>query len=93
MRRFTPYKVKAAGTLGAGDTFKAGCAYALLKNMPDEELVSFASACAATAISRYPLQLDPPRLSEVKALIESQKTKVNFYDSVDDSLLKFAVII
>lgn len=93
MRRFTPYKVKAAGTLGAGDTFKAGCAYALLKNMPDEELVSFASACAAAAISRYPLQLDSPRLDEVKALIESQKTKVNFYDSVDDSLLKFAVII
>lgn len=93
MRRFTPYKVENAKTLGAGDTFKAGCVYALMKNMPDEELVSFASACAAAAISRYPLQLDPPKLGEVKALIESQKTVVNFYDSADDKLLKFAVII
>lgn len=93
MRRFTPYKVENAKTLGAGDTFKAGCVYALLKNMPDEELVSFASACAAAAISRYPFQLDPPKLGEVKTFIESQKTAVNFYDSVDDKLLKFAVII
>lgn len=92
-RRFMPYKVENAKTLGAGDTFKAGCVYALMKNMPDDELVSFASACAAAAISKYPLQLDPPALSEVKALIESQKTSVRFYESVDDELLKFAVII
>lgn len=93
IRHFTPYKVENAKTLGAGDTFKAGCAYALMKNMTDDELVSFASACAAAAISKYPLQLNPPGLDEVQSFIESRKTAVNFYDGVDDAMLKFAVII
>ncbi|MCM1308679.1 MAG: NUDIX domain-containing protein [Butyrivibrio sp.] len=37
--------------------------------------------------------MDPPSLDEVNALIESRGTRVNFYDSADDALLRFAVII
>ena len=37
--------------------------------MTDEETVRFASACAAVAISRFPLPLHPPTLPEVEALI------------------------
>ena len=37
--------------------------------MKDEELVRFASACSAIAISRFPLPLNPPRLDEVEKLI------------------------
>ncbi len=69
IKSFTPFKVKAESTLGAGDSFKAGCTYALAMGMNDDELVRFASACAATAISRYPLQLDPPTLEEINKLI------------------------
>ncbi len=69
VKTFQPYKVDVASTLGAGDTFKAGCTYALANGMSDDELVRFASACAGVAISRYPMQLDPPKLRETEELI------------------------
>ncbi len=71
IHRMKAFKVEVKSTLGAGDTFKAGCVYALLKGMSDEETVRFASACSAVAISRFPLPLNPPRLEEVKALCDS----------------------
>ena len=64
-----PFDVEVRSTLGAGDTFKAGCVYGLLHGMSDEELVRFASACSGIAISRFPLPLNPPTLAEVEALI------------------------
>ncbi len=70
MKSFEPYKVEGVSTLGAGDTFKAGCTYALAKGMGDDELIRFASACSAVAISRYPSQLNPPTLKEVEELIQ-----------------------
>ena len=64
-----PFPVEVKSTLGAGDTFMAGCVYALLHNMADDDLVRFASACSGIAISRFPLPLNPPTLAEVEALI------------------------
>ena len=69
LRRMKPFSVPVRSTLGAGDTFKAGCVYGLLHGMGDDELVRFASACSAVAISRFPLPLHPPRLEEVRELI------------------------
>ena len=69
IHRMKPFNVTVRSTLGAGDTFKAGCVYGLLHGMKDEELVRFASACSAVAISRFPLPLNPPRIEEVQALI------------------------
>ena len=71
VRRMKPFSVTVRSTLGAGDTFKAGCVYGLLHGMEDGELVRFASACSAIAISRFPLPLNPPTLREVQALIAS----------------------
>ena len=71
LRRMKPFSVTVRSTLGAGDTFKAGCVYGLLRGMRDEDLVRFASACSAVAISRFPLPLHPPKLEEVKSLIEN----------------------
>ena len=68
IHRMNPFKVQVKSTLGAGDTFKAGCVYGLLKGMSDEELVRFASGCSGIAISRFPLPLNPPKLDEVLAL-------------------------
>ncbi len=73
MKRMKPFPIEVKSTLGAGDTFKAGCIYGLLHNMPDDELVSFASACSAIAISRFPLQLNPPTLEEVTMLLNERK--------------------
>lgn len=70
-KRMKPFDVEVKSTLGAGDTFKAGCVYALLHGMTDEETVRFASACSAMAISRFPLPLYPPKPDEVRALISS----------------------
>lgn len=69
IKRMKPFRVEVRSTLGAGDTYKAGCTYALLHGMPDDELVRFASACSGVAISRFPLPLNPPTLDEVHALL------------------------
>ena len=69
LRRMKPFPVEVRSTLGAGDTFKAGCVYGVLHGMDDDALVRFASACAAVAISRFPLPLNPPRLDEVQRLL------------------------
>lgn len=69
---FMPYAVKAESTLGAGDTFKAGCLYALMKGMTDEETVSFACACAGAACMAYPLFLNLPTLESISRLQQSR---------------------
>lgn len=69
IRHMKPFRVDVRSTLGAGDTFKAGCVYALMKGYDDEALVRFAAACSAVAISRYPLPLHPPTLRDVEALL------------------------
>lgn len=70
---FEPFKVDVVSTLGAGDTFKAGCTYALARGMSDGELVEFASACSGAAVSRFPMQEEPPTLREVENLIKKRR--------------------
>ena len=67
--RIPAFRVAVKSTLGAGDTFKAGCIYGLLRGMGDAETVRFAAACAATAITRFPLPLHPPKPEEIAALL------------------------
>ncbi len=71
MKKMKPFAAEVKSTLGAGDTFKAGCIYGLLHNMTDDELVRFASACSAIAISRFPLPLNPPTMDEVNNLLNN----------------------
>ena len=73
IHRMKPFSVEVKSTLGAGDTFKAGCVYGLLHGMPDEDLVRFSSACSAVAISRFPLPLHPPKPEEMQQLIGNQE--------------------
>ena len=72
MKRMKPFSVEVKSTLGGGDTFKAGCVYGLLNNMSDDEMVRFASACSAIAISRFPLPLNPPTIEEVERLLNER---------------------
>ncbi len=73
IRRMKPFPVTVRSTLGAGDTFKAGCVYGVLNGFGDERLVRFASACAGIAISRFPLPLHPPRLEEAERLMSGPR--------------------
>lgn len=67
-KHFKPYSVHVVSTLGAGDSFKAGCIYAVLQNMNDEDIVRFAAATAACACSTFPLPLNPPELAQIETL-------------------------
>jgi sugar/nucleoside kinase (ribokinase family) len=62
------FKVDVVSTLGAGDTFKAGCVYALLNGYDDDKTVRFASAAAAVACSKFPIGFNPPTLPEIEKL-------------------------
>ena len=73
IHRMKPFTVKVKSTLGAGDTFKAGCVYGVLHGLSDADLVRFASACSAVAISRFPLPLHPPKLEEVRSLLNGNE--------------------
>lgn len=64
------YPVSVADTLAAGDSFRAGVVYGLLKGMPDEELVRFACATAAVVCTRFPSVAEPPNLDEIRALMD-----------------------
>jgi len=69
---FTPFDIQVVDTLAAGDTFRAGVVYGVLKGMPDDETVRFASACAAIACTRFPSVRQPPGMNEISELINSR---------------------
>lgn len=79
---FKPYQVDVVSTLGAGDTFKAGCVYALLNKMSDEQIVSFSSASAAIACTHFPLPLNPPCLVEIEELGKSEEQSTRIFGIV-----------
>ena len=70
--RFEPFRVKALSTLGAGDTFKAGCIYAYYRGMNDEDIVKFACAIAAAACSVYPLPEHLPEPEQIENIMKSR---------------------
>jgi sugar/nucleoside kinase (ribokinase family) len=65
-----PYKVEVVSTLGAGDTFRAGVVYGVLRGWDDERIVRFAAALAAILCTRLPIADNAPTLAEVIAFME-----------------------
>ncbi len=65
IRKFKPYRVKVSGTLGAGDSFRAGMIYGLWRGWNDEECVRFSAGLAACVCRKFPVAQYPPTLSEV----------------------------
>ncbi len=68
MHSLKPFKVEVAGTLGAGDTFRGGVVYGVLKGMCDADTVKFAAATAGCVCRRFPMALNPPDLQEILEL-------------------------
>ncbi len=73
LRKFGPFKVKVSGTLGAGDSFRAGMVYGLSQYWDDERSVRFAAGLAACVCRKFPAAQYPPTLGEVVKLIEKKK--------------------
>jgi sugar/nucleoside kinase (ribokinase family) len=69
VKELNAFKVDVVSTLGAGDSFKAGCVYALMQGYDDDKTVRFASAVAAVACTKFPIGLNPPTMSEVERLL------------------------
>jgi sugar/nucleoside kinase (ribokinase family) len=70
LKHLKPYPVEVVSTLGAGDSFKAGCIYAVCHNMEDDAIVRFAAATAACACTVFPLPLNPPTLDRIHAVMD-----------------------
>lgn len=63
------FRVTVVDSAGAGDSFRGGLVYGLLRDWPDAECVRFAAAIAALVCTRAPGCVNPPALAEVQALL------------------------
>ncbi len=73
INKMKPYEVEVKSTLGAGDTFKAGVLYGILKEMQDKEIVSFAAATAGFVCAHFPLALNPPTVDQIYCIMNREK--------------------
>lgn len=69
-RGFTPHKINPVDTTGAGDSFRAGIVYGLLKKWPARESIAFASALAALVCQSLPGVLNSPGYDEVVSFMK-----------------------
>ena len=65
------FHVDAVDTTGAGDVFRAGFIYALLRGWPTDDILRFANAAAAVSCTRLGALGGIPALEEVEALVAS----------------------
>jgi sugar/nucleoside kinase (ribokinase family) len=66
---FRPYPVKPIDTTGAGDAFRAGIIFGLLKQWPDHQIIRYAAAVAAMVCATAPAAVHGPRHSDVLAFL------------------------
>jgi sugar/nucleoside kinase (ribokinase family) len=64
-----PFSVAAVDTAGAGDAFRAGVVYGLLRGWGDLPTLRFASALAALVCTTAPGVVNSPTLPEVEAFL------------------------
>ena len=73
IQRFKPYQVKVLDSAGAGDSFRAGVIYGMLKKWGDEEIIQYAAAVAGMVCMRFPGVLNSPTNPEVMGFIQEQE--------------------
>jgi sugar/nucleoside kinase (ribokinase family) len=66
-----PFPVEVRDTTGAGDSFRAGIIYGILKGLSVQSLIRVASAVAALVCQRAPGVLNSPSADEVSAFLAS----------------------
>jgi sugar/nucleoside kinase (ribokinase family) len=65
------FQVEAVDTTGAGDVFRAGFIYAMLRKWPTDEILRFANAAAAVSCTRLGALGGIPSLGEVETMAAS----------------------
>lgn len=71
-REFSPFPVQARDTTGAGDAFRAGIVYGLLRGEKDDGLITTASATAALVCERAPGVLGSPTAQELAEFVAAR---------------------
>ena len=69
-RQFKPYPVKVIDSAGAGDSFRAGVIYGILKQWSDDETIRYAAAVAGLVCASFPGVLNSPTHAEVMQFIQ-----------------------
>jgi sugar/nucleoside kinase (ribokinase family) len=67
VRRLPAYRIEPVDTAGAGDSFRAGMVYAVLRGWDDETAVQFSAALAAHVCETFPGVLRCPTYPELVA--------------------------
>lgn len=62
------FPVKAVDTTGAGDTFTAGLLHAMSQDMPIEQALRYAAACAATAVQAVGARSSMPTAAQMETV-------------------------
>jgi ribokinase len=75
IRHIPGFKVKVVDTVGAGDAFNGGFAYAISKGHNIDEAVRFANAVGGLAVTKQGAFPSMPNLKQVNYLIKSQTKK------------------
>ena len=75
IHRVPAFQVEAVDTTGAGDVFRAGLIYALLRGWPTPDMLRFANAAAAVSCTRLGALGGIPGLDEVEALVASGRVR------------------
>ena len=68
-----PFAVEVVDSAGAGDGFRGGLIHGMLRGLPDDAMVQFASAVAALICTRAPGCVHAPTLDEVRTQIARQR--------------------
>ena len=69
LRMFEPFDVQVIDTSCAGDSFRAGIIYGMLKGCSDQEMIKYGSAVSAMVCMSFPGVLKAPCIDEVEAFI------------------------
>ena len=72
VRQSEPFSVAVVDTAGAGDAFRAGVVFGILKNWDDEQIIRFSAALAAIVCTRSPGVVNSPSYDEVVDFIAEQ---------------------
>jgi sugar/nucleoside kinase (ribokinase family) len=71
LHRLPAFQVRAVDTTGAGDAFRGGFIYALLRGLPLEQVLRTANAAAALSCTRLGALDSVPTLAEVERLLSA----------------------
>ncbi len=75
INKFKPYIIKPVDTTGAGDSFRSGVIYGLMKSWNDRSIVNFASAVSACVCLTFPHTLNAPGLDGIIKFMDENKKK------------------